>query len=135
MENMWTERFGNLRLSSYMLKIHKQKENSRIDTIPLMQLYPLICIVFIGGSRGGGRARHTPPLQDPILSFSYTFSLKSAHIGGQNPPKWVHVPPYGKSWIRPWYSNIYDYEKCTTHFTCKETRHLISLLYFLEYYL
>ena len=33
-----------------------------------------------------------PPLQDPILSFSHTFSLKSAHVGGQNPPKWVHAP-------------------------------------------
>ena len=45
----------------------------------------------IGGSRGA--CRRTPPLQDPILSFSHTFSLKSAHVGGQNPPKWVHAPP------------------------------------------
>ena len=42
------------------------------------------------------------PLQDPILSFLHTFSLKSAHVGGQNPPKMGPRPPYGKSWIRPW---------------------------------
>ena len=34
----------------------------------------------------GGRARRTPPLWDPILSFSHTFSLKSAHVGGPRPP-------------------------------------------------
>ena len=38
----------------------------------------------------------TPPLQDPILSFSHTFSLKSAHIGGQNPPKMGPRPPLRK---------------------------------------
>ena len=42
---------------------------------------------------GGGTCQRTPPLQDPILSFSHAFSLKSAHIGGQTPPKWVHTPP------------------------------------------
>ena len=35
---------------------------------------------------GGRRARRTPPLWDPILSFSHTFSLKSAHVGGPRPP-------------------------------------------------
>ena len=34
----------------------------------------------------GGRARRTPPLWDPILSFSHTFSPKSAHVGGPRPP-------------------------------------------------
>ena len=33
------------------------------------------------------------PLQDPILSFLHTFSLKSAHVGGQNPPKMGPHPP------------------------------------------
>ena len=44
----------------------------------------------IGGSRGRAGAR---PLQDPILSFSHTFSLKSAHVGGQNHPKMGPRPP------------------------------------------
>ena len=33
------------------------------------------------------------PIQDPILSFSHTFSLKSAQVGGQNPPKMGPRPP------------------------------------------
>ena len=45
----------------------------------------------IGGSRGRAGAR--PPLQDPILSFSHTFSLKSAHVGSQKPPKMGPRPP------------------------------------------
>ena len=40
----------------------------------------------------GGRAWHTPPLWDPILSFLHTFSPKSAHVGGARPPQWVHAP-------------------------------------------
>ena len=48
---------------------------------------------FIGGSRGACPV-HIPPPWDPILSFSHTFSPKSAHVGGPRPP------PYGKSWIR-----------------------------------
>ena len=35
---------------------------------------------------------HAPP-QDPFLSFSHTFSLKSTHIGGQNSPKMGPCPP------------------------------------------
>ena len=38
----------------------------------------------IGGSRGVCLV-HTPPW-DPILSFSHTFSPKSAHVGGPRPP-------------------------------------------------
>ena len=38
-------------------------------------------------------AHAPPPLQDPILSFSHTFSLKSAHVGGQNPAKMGPRPP------------------------------------------
>ena len=45
----------------------------------------------LGGGGGGGHAG-ARPLQDPILSFLITFSLKSTHVGGQNPPKWVHAP-------------------------------------------
>ena len=33
------------------------------------------------------------PLQDPILSFLHTFSLKSTHIGGQTLPKMGPRPP------------------------------------------
>ena len=53
----------------------------------------LFCKKCIGGSRGGVLAH--APLQDPILSFLHTFSLESAHLGGQThpPPKWVHTPP------------------------------------------
>ena len=49
---------------------------------------------------GGGRAGHTPPPWDPILSFSHTFSLKSVRVGGPHPPLMGARPPYGKSWIR-----------------------------------
>ena len=51
-----------------------------------------LCVtVSIGGSRGGGvPGARPPPLWDPILSFSHTFSPKSAHVGGPCPP-----PPTG----------------------------------------
>ena len=42
---------------------------------------------------GGGRARRTPSLWDPILSFSHTFSPKSAHVGGPCPPPNRCMPP------------------------------------------
>ena len=51
------------------------------------------CMTPIGGSGGGGRARHMPPLQDQILSFLHTFLPKSTHVGGPHPPQWVHAPP------------------------------------------
>ena len=35
-----------------------------------------------------------PPLQDPILLFLHTFSLKSAYVIGQNPPKMGPHPPW-----------------------------------------
>ena len=47
----------------------------------------------------GGRVGHTHPLQDPILSFSHTFSPKCAHIGcprpltGPCPPREILDPP------------------------------------------
>ena len=42
-----------------------------------------------------------PAQQDPILSFSYTFSPKSAHVGGQRPPPPpARCPHKRKSWIR-----------------------------------
>ena len=46
----------------------------------------------------GGTCRADTPLQDPILSFSHTFSLKSARVGGPHPSK-GSTPPYGKSWV------------------------------------
>ena len=36
------------------------------------------------------------PLRDPILSFSHTFSLKSAHVGGQRPPPNGLTAPTGE---------------------------------------
>ena len=36
------------------------------------------------------------PLHDPVLLFLHTFSLKSAHVGGQNPPKMGPRPPLRK---------------------------------------
>ena len=47
----------------------------------------------IGRSRGGRVGACPPPPHDPILSFSHTFSLESAHVGGQNPPKMGPRPP------------------------------------------
>ena len=54
-----------------------------------------IYIIVIGRSGGGGRAGHMPPLWDPILSFSHTFSLKSVHVGGPCPPLMSAHPPTG----------------------------------------
>ena len=51
-------------------------------------------VFYIGGSRG--RAWHTYPLQDPILLFSHTFSLKSACFGGRRPPNGSMPPPLRK---------------------------------------
>ena len=48
----------------------------------------------IGRSRGACPVH--APLQDPILSFSHTFSQKSAHVGGQNPPKMGPCPSLRK---------------------------------------
>ena len=45
---------------------------------------------IIGRSRGC--AGCTAPLWDPILSFSHTFSPKSAHVGGPCPPNGC-MPP------------------------------------------
>ena len=49
-------------------------------------------IYYIGGSRGG-RAGRTPPLRDPILSFSHTFSPKSTRVGGPRLPLMGPRPP------------------------------------------
>ena len=51
---------------------------------------PNFRIIFIGGSRGACPA-HTPPW-DRILSFSHTFSPKSAHVGGPCPPNGCTPP-------------------------------------------
>ena len=50
-----------------------------------MRIISILTWADLGGVPG---AR---PLQDPILSFSHTFSLKSAHVRGQ-PPQWGHAP-------------------------------------------
>ena len=45
-------------------------------------------MLIIGGSRGALPARAPPPpQQDPFLSFSHMFLLKSVRIGGRRPPQ------------------------------------------------
>ena len=82
------------------LKFHCQLNNvlkmfSFLNTCHCHHIFLLrfVSVVIIGGSRGG-RARRTPPPPpwDPILSFSHTFSLKSAHVGGPCPTQRVHAP-------------------------------------------
>ena len=46
----------------------------------LLSVYPHSSLADLGG-----RARRTPPLWDPILSFLHTFSVKSTCIGGPRP--------------------------------------------------
>ena len=47
----------------------------------------LLFLHYIGGSRGRyRRAPHPTPQQDPFLSFSHTFLLKSVCVGGRRPP-------------------------------------------------
>ena len=65
-------------------------------------------------------AQAPPPLRDPILLLSHTFSPKSTHIGGPRPLKMGQCPPpYEKSWIHP--ANF-------LYFTI-----IISILYFTTY--
>ena len=57
----------------------------------------LFCIIYIyiGGSRGAPSACPPPaPQQDPFLSFSHMFSLKSVHVGGWR-PQTGRRPPRG----------------------------------------
>ena len=49
-----------------------------------------VTLAELGGVPG---ARH--PLWDPILSFSHTFSLKSACVRGPCPPNGSTAPPTG----------------------------------------
>ena len=47
-------------------------------------------------------AHAPPPLWDPILSFSHTFSPKSAHVGGPQPcPQMGPHPPLGNPGSAP----------------------------------
>ena len=55
---------------------------------------------------------HAPPPWDPILTFSHTFSPKSACVGGPCPKKLVHAPLYGKSWICPCIIIIWSLAPC-----------------------
>ena len=48
-----------------------------------------LTLVDLGGVPGA-----CPPW-DPILSFSHTFSPKSAHVGGPHPPLMGAHPPMG----------------------------------------
>ena len=77
--------------------------------------------MVIGGSRGRVTGAPSPlanrshsladlhtkfsgacPLQDPILSFSHTFSLKSAYVGGPHPPQNGSMsPPTGNPGSAP----------------------------------
>ena len=68
-----------------------------MDVVRLRRFWPSSTVTALADL--GGRARRTPPPWDPILSFSHTFSPKSAHVGGPGPPMGARRP-YGKSWIR-----------------------------------
>ena len=66
-----------------------------------------------------GACRAHAPLQDPSLSFSHTFSPKSARIGGPHPPPNGSTrpltgprPQYGKSWIR--HCNLHEFKMLPT---------------------
>ena len=53
------------------------------------RLIIVITLKYIGGSRGVPGAH---PLWDPVLSFSHTFSAKSAHAGGPLPTMGARPP-------------------------------------------
>ena len=83
-----------LQILSYLFKIFMESKCSKkllcLTLLSLAGLTPLkslltLCI-NIGRSRGACPAHAS--LWDPILSFSHTFSPKSAHIGGACPPLW-----------------------------------------------
>ena len=67
-----------------------------MDMIHFVNNFPsikdLLRSITIGGSRGACPAHAPPPPMGPILSFSHTFSPKSAHVGGPRPPQRVHPP-------------------------------------------
>ena len=58
----------------------------------------LLPIESIGGSRGHARRRPPSHPRDPILSFSYTFSLKSACVRGPCPRNGSTPPPPPPPW-------------------------------------
>ena len=61
-----------------------------------------------------GRARCTPsPMGPNSFIFAYIFTKKHP-CQRSTPPQWVHAAPYGKSWIRQWYSPYHQHLK-----TCK----------------
>ena len=70
-----------------------------------VDLDKLLAHTILAFGRGIGRSRgccrHVPPpQQDPILSFSHIFLLKSAHVGGRRPQRLGTPLPNGKFWIR-----------------------------------
>ena len=64
--------------------------------------FPLLKMVFIGGSRGGGHAGCTPPHGTQFFHFYIHFCQKVPMLEVHVPPN-GSTPPYGKSWIRHWY--------------------------------
>ena len=46
----------------------------------------------IGGSRGGGRARRTPPMGPNSFVFTYIFTKKCPRWRSTPPPQRVHAP-------------------------------------------
>ena len=85
-----------LRSIIFMISHQNVSSSNKIDFQQNIKLDLSVALADLGG---GGRARHTPPMRDPILSFLHTFLPKSAHVGGPHPPM-VPRPPYGKSLFR-----------------------------------
>ena len=89
------------------VKVNMYTENYVLNNKCTKTLY--ISLADLHTKFSGGR----PLLRYPILSFSHTFSVKSALVGGPRnpPPQNGSTPlPHGKSWIRLSICRHYFYE-------------------------
>ena len=57
-----------------------------------MTVGPYHVVSYSLADPGGTTGTPPPPQQDPILSFSHTFSPKSTRIRGQCTPQWLGAP-------------------------------------------
>ena len=60
-----------------------------------------------------GGARRMPPSRVQILLFWHTTFFKRNCLGSPRPPYEVHIPLYGKSWIRHWFVQVHKSEVIT----------------------
>ena len=62
--------------------------------------------ILIGGSRGA--CQHTPPYRTQFFHFRIHFHWKVPTLEAKPPPQNGSTPPpYGKSWIRPWFCSSF----------------------------